>query len=43
MTILLISHRLSTIRVAVVIQVIGAGRLVESGIWDELVAKEWKI
>ena len=42
-TILLISHRLSTIRVADVIQVIEAGRLVESGIWDELVAKNGKL
>ena len=42
-TILLISHRLSTIRVADVIQVIEAGRLVESGIWDELIAKNGKL
>ena len=43
MTILLISHRLSTIRVADIIQVIEAGRLVESGIWDELVATNGKL
>lgn len=39
MTILLISHRLSTIRGADVIHVIEEGRLVESGTWSELVAK----
>jgi len=38
-TILLISHRLSTIRAADVIHVIEEGRLVESGTWDELVAR----
>ncbi len=38
-TILLISHRLSTIRGADVIHVIEEGRLVESGSWDELIAK----
>lgn len=38
-TILLMSHRLSTIRVADVIHVIEEGRLVESGTWDELIAK----
>jgi len=40
MTILVISHRLSTIRGADVIHVIEEGRLVESGTWDELVSKE---
>jgi len=39
MTILLISHRFSTIRGADVIHVIEEGRLVESGTWDELIAK----
>jgi ATP-binding cassette subfamily C protein len=39
MTILVISHRLSTIRGADVIHVIDGGRLVESGTWDELTAK----
>jgi ATP-binding cassette subfamily C protein len=42
-TILLISHRLSTIRVADVIHVIEEGRLVESGTWDELVSKNGKL
>jgi ATP-binding cassette subfamily C protein len=40
MTILVISHRLSTIRGADVIHVIEDGQLVESGTWDELVTKE---
>jgi len=40
MTILVISHRLSTIRGADVIHVIEEGRLVESGTWDELISKE---
>ena len=40
MTILLISHRLSTIRGADMIHVIEEGRLVESGTWDMLTAKE---
>ena len=39
MTILLISHRLSTIRGADIIHVIDEGRLIESGTWNELVAK----
>jgi ATP-binding cassette subfamily C protein len=39
MTILVISHRLSTIRGADMIHVIEDGRLVESGTWDELTAK----
>jgi len=39
MTILVISHRLSTIRDADMIHVIEDGRLVESGTWDELLAK----
>lgn len=40
MTILIISHRLSTIRGADIIHVIEDGRLVESGTWDELISKE---
>jgi len=40
MTILVISHRLSTIRGADVIHVIEGGHLVESGTWDELISKE---
>jgi ATP-binding cassette subfamily C protein len=40
MTILVISHRLSTIRGADVIHVIEDGRLVESGTWGDLIAKE---
>ena len=40
MTILVISHRLSTIRGADIIHVIEDGRLVESGTWDELIVKE---
>jgi ATP-binding cassette subfamily C protein len=40
MTILVISHRLSTIRGADVIHVVEGGRLVESGTWDELISKE---
>jgi ATP-binding cassette subfamily C protein len=39
MTILVISHRLSTIRGADMIHVVEGGHLVESGTWDELVAK----
>jgi len=39
-TILVISHRLSTIRGADMIHVIEDGRLVESGTWDELLIKE---
>ena len=42
-TILLISHRLSTIRAADVIHVIEDGRLVESGTWDELVSKNGRL
>ncbi len=42
-TILLISHRLSTIRVADVIHVVEEGCLVESGTWDELVAKNGRL
>jgi len=38
MTILVISHRLSTIREADIIHVVEEGRLVESGTWDRLVA-----
>ena len=40
MTILVISHRLSTIHGADVIHVIEDGLLVESGTWDELVSKD---
>jgi ATP-binding cassette subfamily C protein len=40
MTILVISHRLSTIRGADVIHVIEEGNLIESGTWDELISKE---
>jgi len=40
MTILLISHRLSTIRGADIIHVIEDGRLVDFGTWDELITKE---
>jgi ATP-binding cassette subfamily C protein len=40
MTILVISHRLSTIRGADIIHVVEEGRLVESGTWDELIAKD---
>jgi ATP-binding cassette, subfamily C, bacterial len=39
-TILIISHRLSTIRGADVIHVIEEGRLVESGTWDALIANK---
>jgi ATP-binding cassette subfamily C protein len=39
-TILIISHRLSTIRNADVIHVVEEGHLIESGTWDELVAKD---
>ncbi len=39
-TILLITHRLSTIRGSDIIYVIERGRLVESGTWEELVANE---
>jgi len=40
MTILVISHRLSTIRGADVIHIVEEGRLVESGTWNELISKE---
>ena len=40
MTILVISHRLSTIREADVIHVVEGGHLVESGTWDTLIAKK---
>jgi Uncharacterised nucleotidyltransferase len=39
-TILIITHRLSTVRGADVIHVLEAGRLVESGDWDALLSKE---
>ena len=38
MTIVIITHRLATIRTADVIHVIDAGRVVASGSWDELMA-----
>jgi ATP-binding cassette subfamily C protein len=38
MTIVVITHRLSTIRAADVIQVVDRGRLIESGSWDELMS-----
>lgn len=40
MTILVITHRLSTIRNADVIHVLEQGRLVQSGTWDTLAAEE---
>jgi ATP-binding cassette subfamily C protein len=40
MTILIISHRLSTIRGADMIYVIEEGRLIESGTWGSMVGKE---
>lgn len=40
MTILVISHRLSTVRQADTIFVLDEGRLVESGTWDSLIEKE---
>jgi ATP-binding cassette subfamily C protein len=40
MTILVISHRLSTIRGADVIHIIEDGNLVESGTWNSLITKE---
>jgi ATP-binding cassette, subfamily C, bacterial len=40
MTILVITHRLSTIRRADVVYVLEQGRLVESGSWDALVQKD---
>jgi ATP-binding cassette, subfamily C, bacterial len=40
MTILIISHRLSTIRDADVIYEVEGGRLIESGTWDSLIANE---
>ena len=42
-TILVISHRLSTIRGADVIHVIEEGRLVESGTWDTLITKNGRL
>jgi ATP-binding cassette, subfamily C, bacterial len=39
MTILVIAHRFSTVRNADLIVVLDRGRLVESGRWDELIAK----
>jgi ATP-binding cassette subfamily C protein len=43
MTILIISHRLSTIRKADIIHVMEEGRLVESGTWDQLVARNGRL
>jgi ATP-binding cassette subfamily C protein len=40
MTILIISHRLSTVRNADVIHVLADGRVLESGTWDALIGKE---
>lgn len=40
MTILIITHRLSTIREADVIYVLEQGSMIECGSWDELLAKE---
>ena len=39
-TILVISHRLSTIRGADIIHVVEEGSLIESGTWDTLITKE---
>jgi ATP-binding cassette subfamily C protein len=39
MTIVVITHRLSTVRGADVIHVLDHGRLVESGEWDALMAR----
>lgn len=39
-TILLIAHRLSTVRAADRIVVVDSGRIVETGTWDELAARE---
>lgn len=39
MSILVITHRLSTVRLADTIHVVDGGRLVESGSWDELMAR----
>lgn len=38
-TMLIVAHRLKTVRIADVIIVLGAGRIVESGSWDELMAR----
>ena len=38
-TMLIVAHRLKTVRIADVIVVLGAGRIVESGSWDELMAR----
>lgn len=38
-TVLVITHRLSTVRGADVIHVVTGGRLLESGSWDELIAR----
>ncbi|HEX7002175.1 MAG TPA: ABC transporter ATP-binding protein, partial [Trueperaceae bacterium] len=39
-TLVVIAHRLSTVREADVIHVMEGGRFVESGTWDELMANE---
>jgi ABC-type multidrug transport system fused ATPase/permease subunit len=38
-TVLMIAHRLSSIRLADVIYVLEQGRIVEQGPWDELIAR----
>ena len=40
MTIVIITHRLSTIRAADIIHVLDGGRVTESGSWDELIDKD---
>jgi ATP-binding cassette, subfamily C, bacterial len=40
LTVLLITHRLSAVRPADTIHVLASGRIVESGTWDELIARE---
>ena len=40
LTLVVIAHRLATVRHADQIAVINAGRLVELGVWDELVRAE---
>jgi ABC-type multidrug transport system fused ATPase/permease subunit len=40
MTIVIITHRLATIRAADLIHVLDAGRLSASGTWDDLMSRE---
>jgi ATP-binding cassette subfamily C protein len=40
LTVLLITHRLSAVRPADTIHVLASGRIVESGTWDQLIARE---